>query len=495
MRSEHRGSTGPAAVRVAALAALLVGALPGRAAAQGIRGWVSSSVQMVEMRPIAVDTIPLSMTATDAQGNATFEGNVVSCTLTDACLGYRALDQVGTLAASQDLNLTAWGFGLRGLSFTTLLRARQRGGSDLLWPRSGDAFDAMLAYAQLVRGSLRVRLGRQEVLSGLGFPAFDGASAWYAVGQVSLQAYGGRSLARGLREPANDALKGLEDFVPDRSVILLGASARAFLYGTSLTGRYQREIYSDRSGLESERASVDFTTWLPRARISGSLDYDFAFAQVGKGNLTVSVPLDGSRWLVEATARRYVPYFSLSTIWGFFQPVSYKEGELRLAWSPTARLGTWASGSVRRYGETHTEIVLRPLENVGKAVSAGLRWQPTGAWSVEGSYRLEWGPGSTLTSGDASVRWTPSERVSLSASAMSFQQVEEFRLGDGRAWGGGLGATLGLAERVSLSGGLSVLRQEDRGGSVVDPWNQTRAWSSLRILVGDDPGMRVGRSR
>ncbi len=483
-----------AAAGVAALTILLMGSAPEAASAQGVRGWVSSSVQMLEMRPLATDTIPVELTTTDANGNTIYQGNVVQCTLVSACLGYRALDEARTVAVSQDLSLTAWGFGMRGLSFTTLLRTRQRGGSDVLWPRSDDAFDAILAYAQLVRGALQVRLGRQEIRSGLGFPAFDGASVGWSRNQMHLEAYGGRSLARGLRDPANDALRGLEDFVPDQSVVLLGAAVRARLNVTSVTGRYQREIYWDRSGLESERASVDFATWLPRLRVTGSLDYDFAFERVGKGNLTVSAPFAGSRWLVEATAKRYVPYFSLSTIWGFFEPVSYSEAQLRVAWGPNPRLGTWVSGAWRRYGTTNTAVILRPLENVGKRAGAGLRWQPFAEWAVDGSYHLEWGPGSTLSSGDASVRWTPSERVSVALSALSFQQFEEFRLGEGRAWGGGLSTDLGISQRASLSGGVSILRHDDRGGSVTSPWDQTRAWSSLRILVGDDPGLR-GRSR
>lgn len=494
MRIGTRDAHAPATSLVTALAILVAASVPGAASAQGVRGWVGSSVQMLEMRPLAMDTIPVELTSTDAEGRTVYEGNVVECTLVDACLGYRALEEARTVAVSQDLSLTAWGFGVRGLSFTTLLRTRQRGGSDVVWPRSDDAFDALIAYAQLVRGRLQVRLGRQEIRSGLGFPAFDGASVGWSMERVHVEAYGGRSLARGLRDPANEALRGLEDFVPDQSVVILGASARARFYATSMTGRYQREIFWDRSGLESERASVDFTTYFPRLRVTGALDYDFAFEQVGKGNLTLSAPFDGNRWLVEATAKRYLPYFSLSTIWGFFEPVSYHEAQLRVAWAPTASLGAWVSGAWREYGDANTEVILRPLENVGKRAGAGLRWEPAPTWAVQGSYQLEWGPGSTLNSADASVRWTPSERVSLALNAMSFQQFEEFRLGEGRAWGAGLSADARLTERASLGGGLSVLRHDDRGGSVTSPWDQTRAWSSLRILVGDDPGLR-GRSR
>lgn len=491
---DHSGIVGRAG-RMAALAILFTYMGPAGASGQGFRGWVGSSIQMVELRPIAMDTVPLELTTLDENGRPYYQGSAVSCVLEDACIGYRALDEERTVAISQDLSLTAWGLGLRGLSVTTLLRTRQRAGSDLLWPRTDDEFDALLAYAQLVRGQVRVRAGRQEIRSGLGFSAFDGASVAWNRRDVQVEGYAGRSLARGLRDPASEALRGLEDFVPDQSVILLGLSARTRVLGTALTGRYQREVYRDRAGLESERASLDFTKAMPDVRISGSLDYDFGFEQVGKADLIVTVPLAGNEWLVEATARRYVPYFSLSTIWGFFEPVSYHEGEVRVAWAAMPKLGVWAAGGLRDYGDTDTEVIFSRLTDTGKRASVGLRWRPAPTWAVESSYRYEWGPGATLSSGDAAVRWTASDRVSLVANAMSFQQIEEFRLGEGRAWGGGVSADLGLTDRASLAGGVSIIRQRSEGGTVDSPWNQTRAWSSLRIRMGEDPGIRMGRSR
>ena len=45
--------------------------------------------------------------------------------------------------------------------------------------------------------------------------------------------------------------------------------------------------------------------------------------------------------------------------------------------------------------------------------------------------------------GDAAVRMEPAERVSVTVHATTFQQVEEFRIGDGRAVGiGGLSVAL-----------------------------------------------------
>lgn len=473
-------------------AVMAVGAwasFPVTAHAQALRGWVGTNVQGVELRPLILDTIPPSALDLQSDGTYRYQGRTVSCVLPEACTVYASGDQSMAWAATEDVSLTAWGFGVQGLSFTTLLRGRSDMGSDLVWPRTNDHFDAMLAYAQLVRGPFRVRAGRQEIRGGLGFPAFDGASAIYTRGRLGLEAYTGRSLARGLREPANTALEGLESYIVDQSSYLYGGSLRGNFSGTAFTARYQRELLADRSGLVSERGSFDFITPVPRGRLSGSLDYDFALHRTGKGHLTLGVPLKDGHWLVEASGRRYLPYFDLSTIWGFFEPVSYTEGEIRATWSPAGTLGAWVSGGYRNYGDTRTTEILQPLTGDGWRTNAGVRWLPADAWSVDGSYRLEWGPGGFMQSADASARYSPTDVWGVTASAQTFQQVEEFRVGNGRAVGGAISFDLGFGQRARLMGGMSVLRHRDGGTTSLSPWNQTRGWTSFRINVGEDPGL------
>ena len=470
--------------------ALVAGTLlPASAQAQSFRGWTTTSVQVVELRPLGLDSVPRSEVVTDASGRFLYQGNEVSCVLATICTGYLPLSDERTLAATQDLSLTFWGLGLQGLSVTTLLRARARAGGDVVWPRADDEFDALLAYAQLQRGRWRVRAGRLDVRSGLGFSAFDGASASYGLEWISAEIYGGRSLARGLREPQNEALRGLDGFLIDKSVLLVGGSVSGRLVGTRITGRYQREILSDRSSLVSERAALDFSTTLPRVRVTGSLDYDFSFEQVGKGHLTLSAPLAEGRWLVELSGQRYVPYFDLSTLWGFFEPVSYSEVVARVGWSPGAELGAWISGGWRTYGNTGTTVIFEPMRDTGWRADAGARWQAASQWAVDGRYQLEWGPGGFLNSADAAVRFSPTERLTASLSAMTFQQIEEYRLGEGRAFGGGASADFAWNERISVAGGLSIIRHRDGGNVFTSPWNQARAWSSLRLDLGTDPGL------
>jgi hypothetical protein len=439
------------------LALVLVSVVPARVLAQGYRGWASTSVQLVELRPLALDSVP----PTDER----------------------------TLAATQDLGLTLWGLGLEGLSVTAHVRARARAGGSVVWPRSDDEFDALLAYAQLQRGPLRVRAGRLDVPSGLGFSAFDGASAAYDFGSVRAEVFGGRSLARGLREPQNEAFRGLDAFLLDQSVLLVGASASARPLDTQLTARYQREILRDRSSLVSERMSFDASRAFPRSRLTGSIDYDFSFQRAGKGQVTLSVPFQEGRWLVEATALRYVPYFDLSTLWGLFEPVSYSEVVARLGWSPGPQLGAWITGGRRTYADTETTIIFRPMRDTGWRADAGARWRAAEGWVVNGSYQLEWGPGGFLSSLDTALRYAATERLTASVSAMTFQQIEEYRLGEGRAFGGGASADYVFGERASVAAGFSVIRHRDGGNVFTSPWNQGRAWTSVRFELGRDPGL------
>src|SRR5690606_25639915 len=102
---------------------------------------------------------------------------------------------------------------------------------------------------------------------------------------------------------------------------------------TNIAARYQREIWWDRSALVSERASFDVgSSVLAPLQLQVGLDYDFAFDRIGKANLNVSAPVGDGRVMLEARASRYVPYFELWTIWGYFNPVGYHQIEGRAAW-------------------------------------------------------------------------------------------------------------------------------------------------------------------
>lgn len=480
--------------RVAALGVAWV-SCPDPAQAQGVRGWVATTVQAVGLRGFGVDTLPFADALPGPGGSYTVDGRAVACVVELFCTRYRAEAPHLTWVGTQDVSLTAWGLGVTGLSATTYMRVRARHGDGLVWPRSDDRFDALLAYLQWVRGPVRVRAGRQEVRTGLGFPAFDGFSGTWSAGRLLLEAYGGRSLARGLREPANEALRGVEAFLLDESAWLVGVGAALRVEGVDARARYHREIHADRSGLVSERASLDVVAPVRGGRLLASVDYDLAFGHMGKSHLTLALPLVGRTWSVEASARRYQPYFEMSTIWGFFQPVPYHEADVRVGWSPSASVAVWGGGGYRRYGDAEATVVFRPLEDHGWRGHATARWAPSPAWTWLASYRVEWGPGAFLTSGDLSATARPADRLRVTATATTFQQIEEFRVGDGRAWGGGLSADWTVSERLALTAGGSLLRHRDGGSPFTSPWSQSRAWTTARVAIGSEPGLSRRGSR
>ncbi len=472
-------------------------AMTSPAAAQSLRGTATSTGQYVQIRPLVRDTIPLSAATPGPNGEYTYQGVPIVCVAGQPiCIRYEAGRVEHAVLAAEDVSFTAWGLGLTGLSATVLVRARTDAGSDFTWPRADHAFDAMLAYLELDRSTWRVRVGRQRSTSGLGFAGFDGASVMgEPLRHVQIEAYGGRSLARGLDEPRNAALQNVEDFVLDRSAWLLGGAAWIEpLPGINLTARYQREIWSDRSGLLSERASLDLRAPLPRRMsLTASSDYDVAFNRVGTSDVTVRAPLgrNGSFWL-EATGRRYVPYFELWTIWGFFDPAAYHEGELRASWSPSRTLSLRANGGYRKYQPTNAPIVISELPDHAQRGGVGARWSPRAAWTLDGQYDIEKGFGAFLSSGRAFARWQANEHLTVTLNGTAFQQIEEFRVGEGAVLGGGASLGYDLNTRTGIDVGGNIYHQTFTGRVGTPDWNQLRGFASLRIGFGSDPGARLG---
>jgi len=483
-------------VPAAAILALLAAAVPHGADAQDFRGSVVTSAHYLEVRPTVRDTVPRSQVTEGPDGRLVFEGIPVVCEPTGVCIFFRSPETESTTTIRQDYRATAWGLGVTGLSATFQLRLRETIGDEFSWPTSQDPWDLLIGYVQLSREKFRIRAGRQRSASGLGFDSYDGVSALVEPNDwLDAQLFAGRSLAKGLHDPRHEALRPIEDFLPDRNAYLLGGEIGLEPEpGTSVTARYQREIWSDRSGLVSERAALDFRTDLFRpVGLRGSADWDFARGHVGKSHLTASLPLAEGTVMLEATARRYVPYFELWTVWGLFSPVAYHEGVLRGTWSPARDVGVWLEGGWREYGDASIDPILAPLEDDAVRGAAGVRWRAGPTLALSGSYRVERGAGAFHSSGDVSARWKPEDRFSVGAHLTAAQQIEEFRVGEGMVAGGGLDGDVRLTERFHLSGGAAVYRRffDNRPGMV--DWNQLRAWTALRIDVGGDPGLSEGR--
>ena len=478
-------------VKRALFAALLL--LAPELHAQQMRGSLSGMARYIEMHPMTRDTVDSASTTVDENGRRVFDGRPVVCAA-QTCTFFRPAAVENTIATTQDLSVTAWGFGVEGLSANLFLRARQDISGDFTWPRYDDPFDAVLAYAEFARERYRIRAGRQRSLTGLGFYSFDGLSGFLTpTDWVNFEIYGGRSLARALEEPRHEALSSVENFIPDNNAWLIGAAAELQVpNGMAGSIRYQREIWGDRAALVSERASVDFRSSILRlVSVEASADYDVAYNQIGKAHVTLRRQLMQNRLSLELTGRRYLPFFELWTIWGVFSPVPYHEAELQVGWQASDRIDLWGRASLRTYEDADAAIFISPAKDETQRFSLRARGEISDALSVDGEYRLETGFGAYLSSGEASIAWQPSERLRLGAYGTAFQQIFEFRTGEAVVFGAGLTFDVALTNYLQLSGGGTFYRQgiENRPSAV--DWNQKRAWLGLEFSFGRDPGETV----
>jgi hypothetical protein len=462
--------------------------------AQSVRGTALSYVQYAQIRPITRDTVDSAQVVRTPGGRLQYNGIPVECAGA-VCTFFQPADPQSALLFTQDVAMTAWGVGLSGLSATVLLRARADLGGEFAWPRYDDAFDAILAYAELTRERYRARAGRQRNVSGLGFTSFDGGSFRFAASDaVQLEVYGGRSLGRGLEEPRHSALDALEDFIPDENAILAGAAAEVNV-GTRVASvlRYQTEFWADGSGLLAERASADVrVSRMGPFEAEAAIDFDVAFLQLGKSHVTLRAPLTRQQAVVEVTARRYRPFFELWTIWGFFSPIGYNEGELQARVRPVPWADISVLGALRQYDDTNAgAFLLAPQDRTVRGEIQTVLRLPRDV-NVDVRYQIEHGFGAFTQALDASGLWHVNDAAQLGVYATTFQQILEFRTGNAIVFGLGAHGRADISDRVRIAAGATLYRQNiDNRPSGAD-WNQTRAWSSLEVTFGRDPGMAGG---
>jgi hypothetical protein len=478
-------------VGVALAVLLTVSGSPQAADAQALRGTSRTITRFVEMRPLGQDTVARSQVIEREGGALEYQGHPVSCR-GDVCTFYQSRPPRQGVVLTQEIGFTAWGLGIQGLSGTVLVRGREQLGGAFVPPRADERFEAVFAYAQLDRASFRIRAGRQETTSTLGAPGFDGVAVqvWPAE-WLRIEAFGGRSLGRGLFEPRSSALRGLDDarfLIHDHALVGGIEVAFDFRPGTELAGRYHREIFGDRSGLLTERGGVVFrSNALAPLRVDGATEFDLGFGEFGKAHLTVESPLTARSW-IELTGRRYMPFFEMWTIWGFFSPVAYREAELRGGWAPSSRVQAWVSTAYRRYSETETAVFGEPLKDRAWRAAAGASWALDPDLTFRGGYEVEGPVGAFLSSGNAAAAWRASDRVELSVRGVAAQQIEEFRIGEGFLLGAGLGAAVEIREAMRVNGGMDLYRHTHRNRPTATDWNQRRGWVMLQIGFGRDAG-------
>ena len=470
-------------------------ALPALLAAQGVRISGVTTMQLVELRPLRTDSLPAASVPGTGEQRVTAEGVPAVCPLTsDWCIFEGSASRVSAAPVIQDVTVAAWGWQ-QGLSFHAQLRARTQLGdrTGLLYPRSGDHFDAVEAYAELDRERWRARLGRIWVTGGLGAYAFDGGTALWRRAALSVEGWAGRALLAGLSEPySSSELAAVDNLPPRQNGYVAGGRARYRpdpLTAAVLT--YQRVIAGDRSGLYSERAALDVSSRGLPATADLGLAYDFAAGGWNEARLRVgtawSRPVD-----VSLEARHSRPFFELWTIWGAFSPVAFNEARTIVDWTPRGSpLSVAVRAAYRRYEETDAGLSLRTN---GWRAGAEARWLGERSLSANASYDVDIGSGAASTDVRAGVRWARSSTLSLGADLSATQSIYEFRVGTGRILGAGVSGSYAITPDVRVAGDAALYQHALTNGAPGPDWTQRRATARLEWTLGRDPGAYAGRA-
>ena len=446
-------------MRALAVALVLAGLGTGPLAAQSMRVRTITTMRYAELRPIHYDSA---------------SGNYVADPIQSA------------VPLTEDVELSMWGLGVDGLRAYGLLRGRAALGSELVWPRYNDHFDAMVAFLEFERPSYRLRAGRQQRASGLGMYSFDGLTATYRpFATVRVEGYGGRGLARGFLEPTNSPeLTSLDPLIPDQSTVLLGTSVWAApTPGSSFTAIYQRELLADRSGLLSERAAFDGRVTLGRLALSGSADADLGAHAWGKANLSAMWRIDRKSF-AQVEVFRYRPLLDLTTIWGVFAPEPHKGVAVSGNYAPSGQLSFNSSFTYRKYEPVTAAAPFITLQNDAEQFQVGARWQFAEDFTAQGDYQLQVGYGGGESAGDVSLGYTQLDGWGAGFHATAFQQDGQFRVTDGTVYGIGLDARGPIGGRMFVRGDVMRYMHRKLSGATAVDWNQTRASLSLEITLG-----------
>ena len=474
--------------------AVLLGMCAASARAQGYLLRLDSRAQSVAYRGVLLDSIPVASVVTGSNGGPeTPDGFAVNCAPgASVCEFYRpGLEQHGgQLVMGADL--TAWGFGVQGMS----LHANARLGWDLgagdVWPGTNPALQLLEGYLDYSHEWISGRAGRQVTRGRLGYTGFDGGWVSLSASGLSGEAYLGLGLARAVALPVTAAaLNPLDDFQPRKRQLVAGANGAWQFSRGDLRVEYQREVDRDIRNFVSERLAVSanlrpVTGW----HLSGGADYDIARGQWGTADAHLGY--GRARWGATAGARRYRPYFDLWTIWGAFSPVPYTALDGSFWVTPVPKLDLHGSGERYWYADPGAETPLQSVEQNGWRWSGGVGAALAPDWYGGADYQREFGPGAASNGWSLNLSWQPSGRFAGSAAVGRQVRPLEFRYNQNALSWVSLQADVRPNERLRLRASATRYNEDrQRPDAAAFDWKQVRLVASISWVFGSGGDGRV----
>lgn len=472
-------------IRRAALPALAAAALARPAAAQGYRATLDLRAQSVSYRGWQLDSIPGSAAVTGPTGGQESpDGFAVSCSgdpNADQCFYYRPGARLNAAPMVLVTDLTAWGFGIKGLSARANMRFNYQLG-DAAYPNMEPTLQLYEGYLDYQHQWFALRGGRQIVSNRLGWAGFDGGLGALRDQKhgAEIAGYAGWGLARSSAVGINNPLTApLNDFIPPERHLLVGA------YGSLRTGPadlrfdWQRQFDLATDYLISDLLSGSATIRPARHfALTGGVDYDLAQGRWGSADATLRYT--AARVQVSGGYRRYFPRFDLYSVWAAFSPVPWNGVQGSIVVSPLKWLQLRGRGEYIKFEDAGASTPNYTALDDGYRTSFGGTVSLVRNFTLDAGYNLEKVTGAWISGADATVAWTPTGALRFRLYGAYAQRPLEYRYDASTAKWIGVDADARFAERFSVGFSLvQMYEQRDRPDAAAFDWNQTRLMGRL----------------
>ena len=467
----------------------------GVAGGQGYHLRLDTRIQSVAYRGVTIDSIPATDTVqAPGRGPTSPDGYAVVCAPNAAyCTFFRPGPERRGQPFTATADFTAWGIGVPGVSLHALGRVGWDLSGSELWPGTDPAVQLLEGYAEYAARRGTARVGRQVVTSRFGTTGFDGAGLMLREPRRGLDARGylGWGLARGAALPVTSpATNPLDDFQPVSRQIVAGAGLGWRSTYADARIDYERQVDRKTQGFVSERVGLQGAVRpLRGVSLTGGADYDMAAGWWGSAEAALAY--SSTRARAQLGLRRYRPHFDLWTIWGAFSPVPYHAWDAALAVTAHRRVVVRARYERYAFDGAEASTPLVQVENDGWRWEFGGTVTAAAAWTVDGAYRVEYGPGASSRGVSGSLTYAPSRRLALRLLGAATKRPLEYRFNEAVV------RMLGADAEYRPTGGLRVgvtasryAEDHRRPDAAAFDWDQFRLAARVVLEFGSGADVR-----